>query len=117
MPGFKKLRNVLEHLKNISTKVSISAESNDLLSLKIDTVNANISVHFSDLQVSYFDSDNFVSVSANVEIKKIYQFLVWEIVRPTRVLCNIINNKVINLDISLDDYMQINYYIPAQNNE
>lgn len=113
MPEFKNLRSVLERLKNMSPVLTISAESTGVLSFKVDTDTATITIHFPDLAISNFNIENNDLITTNIDMKKFHAFLAWDSVHPTKILCNIVNEHVVNLDLSLDDYLQIKYYIPA----
>ncbi|XP_014232160.1 checkpoint protein HUS1-like [Trichogramma pretiosum] len=112
MPQFKNLRSVLERMKNMSPVLTISVDTNGVLALKADADSATVSVHFPNLTVLECDAED-ETVSASVDIKKFHAFVAWDAVHPTSMNCNIISNKVVNINLTLDDYMQIKYYIPA----
>lgn len=113
MPHFKNLKGVLERLKHMSPILMVTAEQNGTLSFKVDMDTAIITSHFPDLTVFHFDQEN-ENVSASVDIKKFLAFLGWDTaVRLTKSLCYMINDRIVNIELSLDGYLQIKYIIPA----
>ncbi|XP_011493900.1 PREDICTED: checkpoint protein HUS1-like [Ceratosolen solmsi marchali] len=111
MPQFKHLRSVMERIKSMSPILILSADTNGVLAFKVDTNAATITVHFPNLTVLDCTSNN--EISASVDIKKFHAFLAWEAVHPTAIKCNILNETVININLNLENYLQIKYYIPA----
>ncbi|XP_014204365.1 checkpoint protein HUS1-like [Copidosoma floridanum] len=112
MPQFKHLKSVVERIKNMSPILIISANTNGVLAFKADTDTATITVHFPNLAVLQCASED-ETISASIDIKKFHAFVAWEAVHPTTIRCNILNERVININLNLDDYLQIRYYIPA----
>jgi hypothetical protein len=112
MPQFKHLRSVMERIKSMSPILILTADANGVLAFKADTDTATITVHFPNLTILDCSTDN-ETVSASVDIKKFHAFLAWEAVHPTAIKCNILNDKVININLNLENYLQIKYYIPA----
>ena len=112
MPQFKHLRSVMERIKNMSPILILSADTNGVLAFKADTDTATITVHFPNLTV-YECTTEDETITASVDIKKFHAFLAWDAVHPTAMRCNILSSRVININLNLEDYLQIKYYIPA----
>lgn len=112
MPALRHLRNVLERLKNMSPILTMSIDTNGVLALKVDTDTAVVSVHFPNLTVLECGAED-ETVAASVDIKKFHAFIAWDAVHPTSSRCNILRDRVININLNLESYLQIKYYIPA----
>lgn len=112
MPQFRQLKSVVERIKNMSPILEVQADANGVLAFKADADAATITVHFSNLAVMQNNTEDEM-IMAKIDIKKFHAFVAWEAVHPTMIRCNMLNERVININLSLDDYLQIRYYIPA----
>jgi HUS1 checkpoint protein len=50
--------------------------------------------------------------SARIDIKKFVQFLTSEQVNPSKVVCNIVDDKMVAMFLVLDD-ITMHYFLPA----
>lgn len=112
MPLFKHLRSVIDRIKNMSPILVFSVDSSGILALKANTETANISVNFPNMTVIECKSHKKI-VSASVDIKKFHAFLAWDAIHPSSIKCNIVDEKVININLNLENYLKTKYYIPA----
>ncbi|XP_053971757.1 checkpoint protein HUS1 isoform X2 [Hylaeus volcanicus] len=115
MPNLKHVRNIVDRMKNMSPRLTITADKSGMFVLEIDTESATVSTHFQDLQVwscSQKDVDDD-KVSASIDIKKFYTFLAWDILHPESVKCNILHEQMVNLYLQLADHLKIQYFIPS----
>ncbi|XP_012284198.1 checkpoint protein HUS1 [Orussus abietinus] len=113
MPQLKNVRSIVERMKNLSPTLGITADLSGTLVLKVDTDHATVSAHFQGLATSAEDSAKAREVSANVDIKKFFTFLSWEIMHPNKVKCNMLHDRLINLHLSLEENVVIQYFVPA----
>lgn len=114
MPQLKHVRNIVERMKNMSPRLTLSADKSGLFVLKVDTDSATVSTHFQDLQVwSCSQKDQEDKISATVDIKKFFMFLAWDVVHPDGVKCNILQDRMVNLYLHVSDHLKIHYFIPS----
>ncbi|XP_076623331.1 hus1-like checkpoint clamp component [Colletes latitarsis] len=114
MPQLKYVRSIVERMKNMSPRLTLSADKCGMFVLEIDTDSATVSTHFQDLQVwSCSQNEDVDKVSATVDIKKFHMFLAWDIVHPDVVKCNILQDRMVNLYLQLADYLKIQYFVPS----
>lgn len=114
MPQLKHVKNIVERMKNMSPRLTLSADKSGNFVLEIDTDSATVSTHFQDLQVwSCSQKELNDKVSVTMDIKKFSMFLAWDVVHPDGVKCNILHDKMVNLFLHLGEYLKIHYFIPA----
>lgn len=114
MPPLKYVRNVVDRMKNMSSKLTVSADKTGMFVLSIDTDSATVSTHFQDLKIwDCTQQDGNENVSATVEVKKFLMFPGWEIGNPNCVKCNILQDRMVNLFLDVTDDLKIQYFIPA----
>lgn len=114
MPQLKHVRNIVERMKNMSPRLTLSADKSGIFVLKVDTDSATVSTHFQDLQVwSCSQKDHDDKISATIDIKKFFMFLAWDVVHPDNVKCNILQDRMVNLYLHLSDHLKIHYFIPS----
>ena len=102
----------------------LSANQNGEMKLSVETDMAAVTTHFKDLlnpstldQVpSSHDSSqarNFHEFSkARIDIRKFAQFLSGQLVSPTKVICNIVHNKVVHF-LLLNEDVSLQYFMPV----
>ncbi|KAK6183601.1 hypothetical protein SNE40_011049 [Patella caerulea] len=124
MPQIRLLRNVIDKMKNLSNYVVISANKNGEMKLQVETEMVSISTHFSDLinpttrkdgasqtsSQSSRDSSEFAE--GRIDIRRFSQFLSSQQVNPQRVVCNIVENKMVHFYLIQDD-VSLQYFMPA----
>ncbi|XP_031813114.1 checkpoint protein HUS1 isoform X2 [Sarcophilus harrisii] len=89
------------------------------MNLKIQTDLVCITTHFKHLANPSWaledisqDRDLEAMVEARIDIKKLLQFLAGQQVNTTKVLCNIVQNRIVHF-ILLHDEVSLQYFIPA----
>ncbi|XP_031828081.1 hus1-like checkpoint clamp component isoform X2 [Nomia melanderi] len=114
MPQLKYVRKIVERMKNMSPRLTMSADKSGVFMLKVDTDSATVSTYFQGLQVwSCSQQDEQDKISATIDVKKFFMFLAWDVVHPDGVKCNILQDKIVNLYLHLSDYLKIHYFIPS----
>ncbi|KOC63180.1 Checkpoint protein HUS1 [Habropoda laboriosa] len=114
MPQLRNVKGIVERMKNMSPRITISADKSGTFVLKIETDNATVSTHFQNLQVwSCSQQECEDKISATVDIRKFLMFLAWDVVHPESVKCNILQDQMVNLFLQLSDYLKIHYFLPA----
>ncbi|XP_063425035.1 checkpoint protein HUS1-like [Mytilus trossulus] len=126
MPQMKLLKNMIDKMKNLSNHMVLSANQNGEMKLSVETDMAAVSTHFRDLinpstldQVpSSHDSspervkDPNEFSKARIDIRKFAQFLSGQLVNPTKVICNIVHNKVVHF-LLLNEDVSLQYFMPV----
>ncbi|CAG2247948.1 HUS1 [Mytilus edulis] len=126
MPQMKLLKNMIDKMKNLSNHMVLSANQNGEMKLSVETDMAAVSTHFRDLinpstldQVpSSHDSspervkDPTEFSKARIDIRKFAQFLSGQLVNPTKVICNIVHNKVVHF-LLLNEDVSLQYFMPV----
>ncbi|KAK7092951.1 hypothetical protein V1264_008622 [Littorina saxatilis] len=128
MPTLKMLKNVVDKMKNINNFVSLSANQNGEMKLSVETDMVSINTHFKDLfnpawrrdagdagvgessRSSQGDPAQFAQ--ARIDIRRFAQFLSSQQVNPNRVICNIVNNRVVHFYLMHDD-VSLQYFMPV----
>ncbi|XP_033340679.1 hus1-like checkpoint clamp component [Megalopta genalis] len=114
MPQLRHVRSIVERMKNMSPRLTISADKSGMFVLKVDTDSATVSTHFQNLQVwSCSQKSHDDKISATIDVKKFFMFLAWDVVHPDGVKCNILEDRIVNLYLHLSDYLKIHYFIPS----
>lgn len=109
MPSLKSIKHIVEHLKNWSPSLTVAANKNGRLTLKIQTNLLKVSSHFPDLNVESFavgqigNSDldaselNEDQVSSTIDIKKFLMFLNGMQLNNCRTMCSIVHERMVKL--------------------
>lgn len=115
IPQLKYLRHVVERMKNMSSQLTIIADSSGTLVLRIDVDYATVSTYFKELQVleDRRDVEEDGDVSATVSAKKLAMFMGWDILHPDSVKCNILKEKMVKLTLNVGDHVKMHYFVPA----
>ncbi|CAH1773977.1 unnamed protein product [Owenia fusiformis] len=124
MPHLKTLRHVVDRMKNLSNFVVIRANQNGEMTLKIETDMASVSTHFKDLtnpdwskdqdqsQNRNIQTDSNQFIQARIDIRKFSQFLSGQQVNPQKVICNIVDNRIIHFFVLHED-VSLQYFMPV----
>lgn len=122
MPQLKLLRNVVEKMKNLSNFVVLSANQMGEMKLMVETDMVSISTHFKDLvnptstdpmlNPSQEDRDPQTFYKTRIDIRKLSQFLGSQQFNPTRVICNVVNNRTVHF-LLLQDDVSLQYFMPV----
>lgn len=116
LPSLKLLRTVAERMKTLSPYITVLANQEGVLILKVETPDATVSTHFKDLIVQTTEvagsegSDEFFS--ARVDVRKFVQFLTSEQVNPSKVVCNIVDDHMVVLYLLHED-VTLHYFLPV----
>ncbi|XP_013379912.1 checkpoint protein HUS1 isoform X1 [Lingula anatina] len=126
MPSLKVLRNVTDKMKNLNNYVTIAANGSGEMVLKVETDMASVSTHFGDLSNPQWSKENMPAAAnsqpkdrdpekfaeARIDIRKFSQFLSGQQVNPERVICNILDNRVVHFFLLHDD-VSLQYFMPV----
>ncbi|XP_003762588.3 checkpoint protein HUS1 isoform X1 [Sarcophilus harrisii] len=119
LPVLKTMKSIVERMKNISNHIVVEANLKGDMNLKIQTDLVCITTHFKHLANPSWaledisqDRDLEAMVEARIDIKKLLQFLAGQQVNTTKVLCNIVQNRIVHF-ILLHDEVSLQYFIPA----
>lgn len=110
MPQIRHVRGVVDRLKNMSPYLKIECTNEGKLEFKVETDFGDISTHFDHLEV-YENREDFVT--AVVDIKKFFTFLAWDVVHPRLAKCNILNERMVNFQMSNDQNLIIQCLMPC----
>lgn len=128
MPTLKMLKNVVDKMKNISNFVNLSANQNGEMKLSVETDMVAVNTHFKDLynpqwrngkvdagngqrtRSSQRDAAEFAE--ARIDIRRFAQFLSSQQVNPNRVICNIVDKRVVHFFLMHDD-VSLQYFMPV----
>lgn len=113
MPQLKRLRHIVDTMKNMSSQLILAANKCGELILKIEIDFATVTTYFKNLQVLENKQEEANDICATVSIKKLAMFLNWDILHPDNVKCNILQEKMVKLTLDVGDYIKIHYFIPA----
>lgn len=117
MPPLKTVRNIVDKMKCLSNFLIISANNNGYMTLKVDTDMVSVKSHFRDLEVCDLEqssrscSPDEMS-ETTVDIKKFITFLHGHQVSPSKVICNIVNQRAVHFFLIHEDF-SLQYFIPA----
>ncbi|XP_076819569.1 checkpoint protein HUS1-like [Clavelina lepadiformis] len=124
MPPLKTLKNIAERMKNLSTYLTLSANQEGDMVMKVETELVTVATRFQNLELPPFKDDDIASqapsklwpptemASARVDIRKFLQFLAGQQINPFKVICNIVNQSAIHFFLIHDD-ISLQYFIPA----
>lgn len=115
LPGLKLIRTVAERMKSLSSHIVLLANHEGALILKVETPEATVSTHFKNLimENSGGDEENTEEFfSARIDIRKFVQFLTSEQVNPSKVVCNIVDDKMVAMFLINEDII-MHYFLPA----
>ncbi|XP_063610271.1 checkpoint protein HUS1-like [Penaeus indicus] len=122
LPPLRQLKHVIERMKTLSPYVSLSANRRGTLVVGVTTDTVKVSTHFRHLPMPVWEGqeDSRESApeelhSATVDIKKLALFLHGEQGGPTKVICNIVEDRTIHLFLINDD-VTLQYFLPAATN-
>ena len=117
LPPLKLLKTVVDRMKTLGNFITISANMSGELWVTLETDVVTATTFFKDLQNHHFSdapvTEESVSAlhEACVDIRKFSQFFQGQF-NPTKVICNIIDGKGLQLFLLHED-VSMQYYIPA----
>ncbi|KAL0122549.1 hypothetical protein PUN28_007331 [Cardiocondyla obscurior] len=114
VPQLRHLRHIVGKMNNMSTELSMIANKNGTLTIKIEVNYATVSTYFKNLEVfevgAKGENDD---VTATVSIKKFASFLNWDILHPDKVACNLLHEKMVKLTLDVGDHVKMHFFMPA----
>lgn len=106
-------------MKGISEVLKLTATNANSLTFSVESTFVNISTYYKSLDHPLsqstrepFQRDPTTRVIVNVDIKKFSKFLYSSNLNPTDVICSIIEDKALVLNVKLED-LYLTYYIPV----
>ncbi|KAJ8924418.1 hypothetical protein NQ315_007214 [Exocentrus adspersus] len=122
MPNLKALKNIVEHMRNMSHSLTVCADKNGRLTLKIKTNVVTLSAHFPDLSVESFavgqipvltdcEEELQQSVHSTVDIKKFVMFLSGLQINNCRTVCSIVHEKMVKLHVEQPGALTIQVFL------
>ncbi|XP_022087084.1 checkpoint protein HUS1-like [Acanthaster planci] len=121
MPPLKALRNVVERMKNLGSYMELSANQNGEMRLRVETDQVTVSTHFKDLEIPEWVNEGSESqtqgrqpdemVGARVDIRRFLQFLTGQQLNPPKIICNIVDNRLIHFFLLQED-ISMQYSMP-----
>ncbi|KAK2154553.1 hypothetical protein LSH36_265g01028 [Paralvinella palmiformis] len=123
MPNARVLRNVVDRMKNLSNFVSISANQNGAMRVKVEADQVTVETHFKDLEYPTWSGPSDIGqrsrnrdpaefVEARIDIRRLAQFLSGQQVNPSKIICNIVDTRVVHFFLLHDD-VSLQYFMPA----
>lgn len=105
-------------MKGISEILKLTATNANSLTFSVESTFVNISTYYKSLDHPLsqnsrepFQRDATTKVVAHVDIKKFSKFLYSSNLNPSDVICSIIEDKALVLNVKLED-LYLTYYIP-----
>nr|XP_054751716.1 checkpoint protein HUS1-like [Lytechinus pictus]XP_054751717.1 checkpoint protein HUS1-like [Lytechinus pictus] len=119
MPPLKVIRTVAERMKNLGSYLELSANQNGEMRLRVESEQVTVSTHFRNLENPNWDDadsqnsqrDPSVLVGAKVDIRKFIHFLSGQQLNPAKIICSIVDNRVIHFFLLHED-LSIQYSMP-----
>lgn len=120
LPPLKLLKSIADRMKSMSNYVTMAANMNGELQLRIETDEVTATTFFRDLQNHIFDTstagdesrDTSTMYEARIDIRRLGQFLLGQNFNPTKAICNITDGKGLQIFLLHED-VSLQYYIPA----
>ncbi|XP_021508607.1 checkpoint protein HUS1B [Meriones unguiculatus] len=119
LPALKTLKNMVERMANVGSRVLVEANLSGKLNLSVENDVVTIKSHFKNLgnppkavlsMSQGKNPENMVQVQ--VANRKLLQFFDGQLINPTMALCNILSNTLLHLVLVHDD-ISLQYFIPA----
>ncbi|EEB17446.1 Checkpoint protein HUS1, putative [Pediculus humanus corporis] len=116
IPVLKRFKNICEKMKFLSSQLILEATPKGILALKVETDLASVATYFTNLKVDAYNGDfeEEKCYDVTVDFKKIIGFLTIDQVNPNSVMCNIVKNKMVLMNV-VHDNVTLSYLIPGIN--
>ena len=116
LPDLKRIKVALERLKNMSTRLKIGANSVGDFFLKVTSDEIDVKMSFKNIETvkcgEYLTADSHEMKEVTVDIRKFISILQSSF-EPTRVICNIVTGRAVQLFLCLEDHLVFQYLIPG----
>jgi len=121
LPELKKVKHLMERYKTLGQAVTVSANKQGKLSLKVESDEGVFSTHYPDMKVPVYRDDTLPwkkgetamlldSASVRVDLRRFSLFLSGEQSQPKRAIANIVDNEMLHLFFLYDDLL-IQYFL------
>ncbi|XP_043233563.1 checkpoint protein HUS1-like isoform X2 [Amphibalanus amphitrite] len=120
LPALRLLRPVVERMRAIGPRLTVSASRSGRFVLRVESDQAVVATHFGQLRThpagdeptddDDVDSEHMFDVQ--VEIKPFSMFLAGDQFHPARAVCNLVEDRMLHLFLIHDD-ITLQYFIPA----
>ncbi|XP_046852078.1 checkpoint protein HUS1-like isoform X2 [Xenia sp. Carnegie-2017] len=120
MPSLKTVKNIVDKMKQFNSQIVISANSRGCMTLKVATDLVTTTTYFKGLEVEDLGNHSNASncsntprtTEATLDIKKFLAFFHGQNINPTKVICNISDQRTVHFHLTQDDF-SLEYLIPA----
>lgn len=108
-PPLRKVKYIIDKLKQLSDRIEITASNSGLFSLGVKTIPCTVKTLFKDLSVDHSNSCKS-SASAVVDSKRFSAFLCCELMHASKEICYIISGTVVHWYLEHRN-LQLHYYL------
>ncbi|KAK4320744.1 hypothetical protein Pmani_008401 [Petrolisthes manimaculis] len=122
LPPLKQLRHVVERMKTQASHITLAGNRRGTLVFSMSTDTVTVSTYFRHLSMPTWDRDDGGRDgepeelrSATVDIKRLALFLTGEQIGPSKVICNIVEGRLIHMFLLHED-VTLQYFLPAATN-
>nr|CAG4643689.1 EOG090X0TJE [Ilyocryptus agilis] len=109
LPQLRLMKSVVERMKNLANMATMHITTQGLLTLTVETDSVSVASHFDGLHVDKHKEDES---SVTIELKRFSSFLSNEQLNPNRVVCNIVESKLMHLNF-LSDSFRLQFFLPG----
>nr|CAG4638221.1 EOG090X0TJE [Chydorus sphaericus] len=108
-PQLRVIKSIVERMKNLANMATLHVTAQGVLTLTVETDAVSVTSHFDDLHV---DKNKEEESSVTIELKRFSHFLANEQLNPTRVICDVVQARMMHLYF-LSDSFSLHYYLPG----
>jgi len=123
LPEVKSLRHLMERYKSLGQSVTLTANKEGRLTIKVESDDGVFSTHFPHLKVPVYRDETLPwprpdsqllpdSASVRVDLKRLNIFLAGDQLQPKKVIANIVEREMLHI-FSLYDDLMIQYFLPV----
>jgi len=123
MPELRKVRHLLERYKTLGQAVTVMANKEGKLTMKVESDEGVFSTHYPDLKVPVYRDDTLPwqrgdsamlpdSAGVRVDLRRFSLFLTGEQVQPKRAIVNIVEKEMLHMFFLHEDHL-VQYFLPA----
>nr|SVE84689.1 EOG090X0TJE [Daphnia pulex] len=113
MPQLRLMKSIIERMKNLANMATLHVTSEGLLTLTVETEAVSVTSHFDHLHVEKQKEDE---ASVTIELKRLSNFLAHEQLNPQKVVCDVLQSKLMHLNFLSDSY-SLQYFLPGINDQ
>ncbi|KAI5702664.1 hypothetical protein M8J76_004744 [Diaphorina citri] len=108
-PPLRKVKNIVDKLRQLSDRITICATDTGLFSLGVNTIPCTVKTLFRNLSVDHSNCSKSTA-SALVETKRLSQFLSCELMNASKEICYIVSGNLIHWYLE-HKTLQLHYYL------